>query len=115
MFYGEIYKLAHESYEVFLESLRMKIDYFASNEFVLPIIHSSADYLKPMKTSEVFNCVISVTRLKESSFELTYDFERDSQIYSSVKTVHVCVSKKEFKKVKMPAELFEGLNANLLQ
>ncbi|RMG79660.1 MAG: acyl-CoA thioesterase [Bacteroidetes bacterium] len=113
MFYGNIYRVTHKAYELFLEHLFPEQNVFTNQEVVLPIIHSEADYFNPLVTSDEVEVQIKVSSLKKSSFELNYEVIKGEKICCSVKTVHVSVSKKTFEKIELPKELKERLENHL--
>jgi 1,4-dihydroxy-2-naphthoyl-CoA hydrolase len=110
MFFSNIFVLAHSAYEAMLESGKFNRDYFNDEEFGIPIIHSEADFYKPILPGDEIIAEIEVTQLKESSFELTYSFKNQSnESMAVVKTVHVFISKFSWDKTPMPAGLTEFL------
>lgn len=114
LFYANVFKLAHSAYEELMKSLSLDKDYFNDKNYVLPITHSEADYFLPIKSGEELTVEIIVTQLKNSSFELSYQFcNQDSQTASKVKTVHVCAAKEKFAKTEMPSDLYEKLKLHL--
>ncbi len=112
LFYANIYKFSHNVYQELLEGLSSK-NYFHDDEIALPITKSSAEYFLPMKSGDDYLVKLYISQLRESSFEITYLFyDTESKVHAEVKTVHVSVNKKSFKKVNLPADLNEFLKAN---
>lgn len=105
LFYANIYTLAHDIYQEFLAEISQR-NYFFDKEMVLPITKSSAEYYKPMRSGDSYQVDITVSQLKNSSFELKYIFcDHEKTIFAEVKTVHVVVNKNQFQKTDMPADL----------
>ena len=113
IFYASIFKLAHSVYEQFLSEIVPERNFFFDKEYVLPIIHSEADYLKPLRPFDEVEIELKVVDLRDSSFELNYIFFIDNVSYAEVKTVHVCVRKENFNKEKLPEALTKGLGRHL--
>lgn len=112
LFYGNIFKLAHDIYQELLESLGQR-NFFNDELIALPITKASAEYFYPMKSGDVFTTNIMVSGLNDCSYELTNLFyNRNKKLHAEVKTVHVAVDKKDFKKTALPMELRELLQAN---
>ena len=109
IFYASIFKLAHSVYEQFLSEIVPERNFFFDKEYVLPIIHSEADYLKPLRPFDEVEIKLKVIDLRDSSFELNYIFFIDNVSYAEVKTIHVCVNKESFNKEKLPEALTKGL------
>lgn len=110
IFYGNIFKYIHTAYEDFIQSLGLKRDYFNDADFVFPVIHAEADYHSPIKFADLLTINIEITKLKKSSFELCYEIFNNEKIkVATAKTVHVCVSKYNFKKAEVPADVLNKL------
>lgn len=114
IFYANLFKYIHSAYEDFMRSLNTERNYFFDKDYILPIIHAEADYVKPIKVADEIRIDVVVSSLRDSSFELSYKFYVfDDQIAATAKTVHVCVLKGEFKKSALPKEFYDKLNSNL--
>ncbi|MFA3782136.1 acyl-CoA thioesterase [Melioribacteraceae bacterium 4301-Me] len=116
IFFSNIFRFAHSVYEEFMRTLNTEKNFFIDRDFLLPIIHAEADYLKSIKPGDELKVELIVTQLKKSSFELSYNmYNTNSELAAKVKTVHVCRGKKEFKKIDMPEDLYKKLSANMQQ
>jgi len=116
MFYGNIFYFCHSAYENLISSLDLDFDYWNNDDFFVPIVHSSADYLKPLKYEDDVVIEINVTQLKESSFELSYNCKNQlGELCANVKTVHVFINKETWKKKKMDITINEGLKSHKTQ
>jgi 1,4-dihydroxy-2-naphthoyl-CoA hydrolase len=114
IFYASLFKYVHAAYEDLMRSLHTERDYFFDKEYILPIIHAEADYVKPIKVGDELHIDVVVSSLRDSSFELTYKFYKSNDQFTAIaKTVHVCVLKDEFKKISLPKEFSEKLGVNL--
>jgi len=110
IFYASIFKFSHYAYEDLMRSFNLERNYFFDSEIILPIIHTQADYFSPIKVGEKLIISVTASQLRDNSFELSYKFtDENERIRASAKTVHVCVRKDNFKKVKLPSDLFEKL------
>jgi len=110
LFYGKIFFVCHAAYEELVSSFELEKDYWQNDEFVVPIINSSADYLLPLKNGDTASVEVIVSDLRASSFELSYKcFNQRKELCAKVKTVHVFVDKKSWKK----KELLPGITAKL--
>lgn len=115
MFFANAFKLAHDVYEQFVKSSPLSKDYFNNDSFVVPIIHSEADYFKPILPDSSLKASLEVSKLKESSFELTCVFfnKESSEESLRVKTVHVFVKKSSWKKIPVPVDFRKYLNDHI--
>jgi YbgC/YbaW family acyl-CoA thioester hydrolase len=115
LFYGNIFFFCHSAYEELISSFNLKINYWQNDEFVVPIIKSTADYLKPFKHGDELTIEVSATELRESSFELNYKCSNQSgDVCAEVKTVHVLIDKKTWQKKELTPELKDGLKNHLI-
>jgi len=115
LFYGNIFFFCHSAYEELISSFYLKINYWQNDDFVVPIIKSTADYLKPFKYGDEIMIEVSVTELRESSFELNYKCSNQSgDVCAEVSTVHVLIDKKTWQKKELTPEIKDGLKHHLI-
>lgn len=113
MFYANLFKINHSVYEEMINSFNLKINYWQNDEFVVPIIKTDGEYLKPVRAGETISINLSVTLKKENSFELTYLWiDKDGDIAVKARTVHVFVDKKSWKKIPLYKEINSGLESH---
>ena len=113
IFYANLFKLAHIAFEEFLNSISPERNLFYDNEIILPVIHSEADYKKPLKAFDRPVCKVVVKDLRDSSFQIQYIFSINDEVYAEASTVHVCVDKKSFQKTNLPEYLKQKLSEEL--
>jgi YbgC/YbaW family acyl-CoA thioester hydrolase len=102
LFYGNIFSICHSAYEELVSSFILDSDYWQNNDYVVPIINSTAEYLKPLKNGDIVTTEVVVAELRKSSFELNYTCVNQSgDLCASVKTVHVFVDKNNWKKKEL--------------
>ena len=110
LFYGRIYEVCHSAYEAMVESFSLKENYWNNEDYVVPIISSSAKYRVPLTFNDTVTVEIGVSTLKDSSFELQYTCKnQDGTICVEVKTVHVFVNKITWKKKELSKQIHSGL------
>lgn len=115
LFYGNIYRLCHSSYEEMISSFSPREDYWNNDNYVVPIIFSEAKYLKPIKYDESVSIELSVSILKKGSFELQYKCNNgNGEVCAEVRTVHVFVDKKTWRKTEITKEINEGLQKHVI-
>ncbi|MFH0736618.1 MAG: acyl-CoA thioesterase [bacterium] len=110
LFFAEIFKFAHSAYEVFLTNLNLNKNYFNDDKIALPIIKTSAEYSKPLKSGEKIKIQLFVTQIKENSFEISYNiYDNSNELCCKVVTVHVCIDKMTSKKVGLDYEFVKKI------
>jgi 1,4-dihydroxy-2-naphthoyl-CoA hydrolase len=116
LFYANIFRMCHSAYEKLIATFELKKDYWQNDEFAVPIIKSTADYLKPFKSGDEINIQVTVSELRESSFELKYKCSNQfNDLCAEVKTVHVFVNKKSWAKTNLLPEINEGLKLHQIK
>lgn len=113
IFYASIFKYVHAAYEDFLRSLSTERNFFFDRDYILPIMHAEADYVRPIRVGDELRVEVNVSLLKNSSFEITYRFYKDNEFTAMAKTVHVCVLKEKFEKIELPKDFYEQLKNHL--
>lgn len=113
LFFARIYNLCHSAYEELVSSFGLKEDYWNNESYIVPIINSEAFYHKPYKYNDIAVIEVAVSQLKSSSFELSYLCKnQDGEKCVKVRTAHVFVDKKTWKKMEMPAKIKNSLDAH---
>ncbi len=112
VFFANIFKIAHIGYELFFENMNLERNYFMNDEYVVPIVNAHADFISPMKFGEEVDCNVVVSNIGNTSFTLNYNIYKGNTLKAKVKTTHVVVNKKDFKKTAIPDELLKELKKN---
>jgi YbgC/YbaW family acyl-CoA thioester hydrolase len=111
MFYGKVFELCHSAFESFIASQNKYQEYFSSNEFAFPIVHTEASYFSPLIPGEEIEIEISLIEIKNSSFSLLYQIKKQSgKIAVETKTVTVSVEKNKWQKIFLPPFIIDLLN-----
>jgi len=111
LFFGRIFGICHSAYEDFINSFDLKSDYWKNENYAVPIIHTEADYMLPLKPGDKVSVEVRVSQLKESSFELQYICKNAAgKVTNEVKTVHIFVDKKKWQKIPIDPEVKQYLS-----
>lgn len=114
MFFGNVFKLSHSAYEDFINSLNLNFNFWGQNKFVVPILHSEADFLQPLKTGDEITIEMSVISLKKYLFELYFEIKnKNGELCDRIKTLHIFIDKESKKKIEMDDKIFTALNRHL--
>ncbi|HSD63592.1 MAG TPA: thioesterase family protein [Ignavibacteriaceae bacterium] len=110
IFFSKIFEICHSAYEDFINSFRLKSNYWNNENYAVPIIHSEAEYFLPLKPADKISVEVVVNQLKDSSFELKYICKNvEGEITNEVKTVHIFIDKKVWKKIPIDPEVKDNL------
>ena len=113
LFFARIFELAHSAYEEFILRSDLENNYFEHEEIAIPLISATSDFHKPIKLHEVLEINVVVSKIGNSSFQLTTTFlDELVNAKAIVTTTHVFVDKKEFGKMDIPDEFLSLLKEN---
>jgi len=111
LFFGRIFEICHSAYEDMINSFNLGSNYWDNTEYAVPITHTSAEYLYPLRPGDQITVEVTVSQLKESSFELSYVCRNTTgKITNEVKSVHVFISRIDWKKIPLNAEVRSHLS-----
>ena len=114
LFFARVYEICHSAYEEMIQSFNLGEEYWTNENFVVPILKSEASYHKPVKYGEMITVEIVVGNLRDSSFELNYELKNNkNEVCTKVKTVHIFVDKKSWKKTGIVEEVKGGLQKHI--
>lgn len=111
LFFAEQFRLAHDAYESFMESIGYAFaPLIRKSDFLLPIVHAEADFLKPLSTGDRLEIQVRAERIGDSSFTLGYTLLRDrTETVGTVRTVHVLINKEDGASLSLLPELRRNL------
>lgn len=115
IFYSRLFDFCHSAYEQLIDSFELDEDYWNNSVYVVPIIHTECDYYRPIKYGDEIEIQLSVSNLKNSSFELTYTLLLNNEKCALVKTVHVFVNREDWNKMNIPDNIMIGLQRQLAE
>ncbi len=98
LFYARLFEICHSVYEDMISTFKLAENYWQNDYYVVPIVKCEAGFFKPVKPGEEVTVELSVSELRETTFQLSYSIKNVSDIeVASAKTVHVFVDKKKWK------------------
>ena len=113
LFYAKLFEINHSIYEEMINSFKLNENYWFNQKFVVPIIKTDGAYFKPLKAGVTITINLSVTLIKENSFELTYEWRDGSgELAAKARTVHVFVDKNKWKKIPIFEDIVKGLESH---
>lgn len=109
LFFGRIYDYAHHAYEEFWGEAGVDRAWiFSGAPFLIPIVHSEADYRSVIRHGERIDVRVDVERVGRASFRLVYRVTGpggEGDVRAEVKTVHAFVDRGTMKPVPIPEDL----------
>ena len=106
VFYAEVFVLAHECYESFLEEQGMSLaSMLTEGHYIAPIVHAKADLKAAMYMSDRITIEMELTRTGKSSYELAYTFtNQQGKITTEITTIHAVIDKNTSRPIRIPQE-----------
>lgn len=112
VFFSNLFVIAHDAYESFLESHQPLSSILSDGEYIIPIIHAEADYLLPLRLSEKISVELSLEKTGESSFALGYMIKNSQQeIAARLSTTHAVRLKENREKISIPGSIKTALES----
>lgn len=113
LFFAKIYELCHSVYEEMIQSFMLEENYWSNDDYVVPIIHSEATYHKPFSYNSFAVIELTVNAISSSAFKLAYTCKNENdELCVEVKTTHVFVDKKTWKKKKIKDDVRKNLDTH---
>ena len=110
VFFSNLFVIAHDAYESFLESHLPLNAILLDGVYIIPIVHAEADYLLPLALSEKITVELSLEKLGTSSFNLGYVIKNSkTETAARLKTIHAVQLKEDQKTVPIPDPLRNAL------
>jgi 1,4-dihydroxy-2-naphthoyl-CoA hydrolase len=107
LFFGNYFRLAHDAYEAFMESIGFSLRHIIREaDFLVLIAHAEADYEKPLRLGDKVTVELVIESVRQTSFVLSYSLkDAQNDVAAKVQTVHVTVEKKSGDKIPLPEML----------
>lgn len=109
MFFGRLFYIAHEAFERMLDSVFKDRDYFSDGEYAIPLVHSEADYLSPLRRGQDLLIRIFPVEVGKTSFRVKYSFLCGDLLFARAETVHVLIFRPTGKAVSLPDDFRKTL------
>ena len=111
VFFANVFRIAHDVYEQFLKQLGYSFpERFAGGDFIIPIAHAEADYLRPLRVGDMVEITAAVAEIGDSSFIMKFQIvDSENRLLATVKTVHVAVDGRTFHRMTLPEDFKKRL------
>jgi 1,4-dihydroxy-2-naphthoyl-CoA hydrolase len=110
MFFASYFRLAHDAYESFMEELGFSLAGLVRQGRLLPLVHSTADFLQPIRHGDALQIHVHISRIGDSSFTLDYQFVTDKGMQACrMQTRHVLISPENRQPLSLPEPLRQAL------
>jgi 1,4-dihydroxy-2-naphthoyl-CoA hydrolase len=120
MHFHQLLRWCHEAYEESLERFGIAAPEIfpvprGTPEIALPIVHCSADFLRPLVCGDPLAIALEPRRLDPGCFELTYRFSSNGTPVATALTRHLAISSNQRQRRELPAAISRWLEASSLE
>jgi 1,4-dihydroxy-2-naphthoyl-CoA hydrolase len=113
VYFANILSMCHEAYEASLVASGINLKSFFNNpEAAIPIVHASADFLRPMFCGDKLLIHLTPQQLDENKFEVEYQIIAASstqQQLAKAITKHVCINPISRTRTQLPEAIIQWL------
>jgi len=100
LFYARLFEICHSVYEEMISSFELEDNFWQNDDYVVPIVKCEAGFYKPVKPGEDVIIELTVTELRETTFQLSYSVKNKNDVF---------VDKKKWKGKEIKDSLRIGL------
>jgi YbgC/YbaW family acyl-CoA thioester hydrolase len=104
LFYPQQFMMVSEVFEEFLQTRGFSLKELFATNYLMPVVHAEADYLKPLVVDDMLEIVMVISRIGTSSITFHYTFINpvEKVEVGRVQIVHVVVDSQTKKAVPIP-------------
>ncbi len=112
VYFANLLAICHEAYEESLSKSGINIKSFFSNSAVaIPIVHASADFLRPMFCGDIIIIFLMPQYLTSNKFAINYKvFTPNQEVVANALTRHVCIDAINRSRKELPRDIIDWLN-----
>jgi len=120
MHFQQLLRWCHEAYEESLERFGIAAPEIfpvpeRSPETALPIVHCSADFLRPLVCGDPLAIALEPRRIDPGCFELSYRFSSNGTPVATALTRHLAISSSQRQRRELPEAINRWLEASSLK
>jgi 1,4-dihydroxy-2-naphthoyl-CoA hydrolase len=107
IFFAHLFRRAHDAFEAFTGHIGIDMPtILEQGHYGLPVVHSEADYFKPIRYGDKLRVTAEVAALGHASFTMAYGFLNEAgDPVARVRIVHVVLDREKGKSMAIPEEL----------
>lgn len=110
IFYGQLFYIIHDAFAQFLRDHKLSIkDRLNSLDYVFPVVHTEANYLKPIVLDDVVDIEQTVGKIGEKAFRLNYSLKVNGFEVANASVIHAMVDPKNMQTIEIPKEFLAVL------
>ncbi|MEM9264329.1 MAG: acyl-CoA thioesterase [Cyanobacteria bacterium P01_F01_bin.13] len=113
VYFANILTLCHEAYEAALATAGITIqDFFGGGPLAAPIVHTTADFRRPLHCGDQVEIALTPQFLDDTSFEIRYRLSNSEQkTVATALTRHVCIDSTSRQRHPLSPELTQWIRS----
>ena len=110
MFFASYFRLFHDAYEGFMAEIGFSLPELLRQGQALPLVHSSADFLLPIRHGDSLQIHLRIGRIGDTSFTADYQFVTNGGMQAArLQTRHVLINPENRRPLPLPESLRQAL------
>lgn len=110
MFFAHYFRHAHDVYEAFMASLDQGLPELIRRRSLLPLVHSEADFKRPVRHGDQLQVFLQLERIGNSSFTVRYRFlNAQNEEVALLRSTHVMLNPEGQNPMNLPESLRDRL------
>ena len=112
LYFANQLQIALETFEAYLQSHQFSIKHMiAKGDFLLPIVHTEADYFSPVFIGDQLDIELRVKSVGTSSFTLNFELYKGKETVGTVIITHVVTSRETKESIPIPSALIKIISS----
>jgi len=111
VYFAQILSICHEAYEASLQASGIELrQFFSRGAIAVPIIHTAADFRRPLLCGDAITVQLTPTQTGNDSFEIQYEvLQAGGKVAAIASTRHVCIDTATRQRHPLTPELTQWL------
>lgn len=116
VYFANYLSICHEAYEESLLQAGVELKrFFSEAGIMIPIAHSSADYLRPLACGDLIEVELEAEITPDSGFTLTYKLHNVGparKLAARIRTDHVCIDSTTRRRTAFPSLIADWISSS---
>jgi len=112
VYFSRIYEYCHAAFEELLRAAEMPLETLLHNTgWGLPLIHTEADYHRPLRLGEALRIEVEVVSLTDRRVVFGFRIlDAENKVRARARCEHACVNMEDFRPRTVPSAFVDGLD-----
>jgi len=111
VFFSRVFEWCHHAFEDVLRARGLPITDVADRPWLMPLVHASADYRRPLRLGDAVDIAVQDPQLGEGSVTWSFEIRGADGVCATVRHVHACIDRETFRPIPVPDSVRRALEA----